>query len=306
MYELPVELKECILRIFGEQGQKWIEEFPNLLARCQERWNLTLGQPLAGLSINYLINAALPNGESVILKMGVPHREIETEIESLRIWQGRGIVKCVDADLQLSAMLLEKIAPGYMLTTLRDNKKETEIAAGIMQQLAIAAPSKHNLPYFAEWVERAFARYRNTYGNEGPMPRDLIEACEQAFKEIEETKQQDVLLHGDLHHENILFDERRGWLAIDPKGAIGDPCLEVGRYLHNQLPNEMPLLEKRRIIEERVGIFSAELSENKTRVLRCALIDHVLSLCWSTEDSYVTDDWRQGLAVAQLFAEMTT
>lgn len=306
MCELPVELKECVLRIFGEKGEAWVKEFPGILARCQERWNLTLGQPLSGLSINYLTNATLPGGENVVLKVGVPHPEIKTEIESLLIWQGRGIVKCLDADLQLSAMLLEKITPGHMLTTLRDNKKETEIAAGIMQQLAIAAPSKHNLPYFAEWIEQAFARYRSTYGNEGPMPRDLIEATEQAFREIEVTKQQDVLLHGDLHHENILFDEQHGWLAIDPKGVIGDKCLEVGRYLHNQLPNEMPLLEKQRIIEERIEVMGAILNESTARIKLCALIDQVLSQTWCTKESQLPDRWEEAVAVARLFAEMTT
>jgi streptomycin 6-kinase len=31
-----------------------------------------------------------------------------------------------------------------------------------------------------------------------------------------------TVLHGDIHHDNILHFGERGWLAIDPKGLIGE------------------------------------------------------------------------------------
>ncbi|MEX0955733.1 MAG: aminoglycoside phosphotransferase family protein [Rhizobiaceae bacterium] len=39
-------------------------------------------------------------------------------------------------------------------------------------------------------------------------------------------------LHGDIHHENILLSPR-GWLAIDPKGLIGDPAYDAANMFHN-------------------------------------------------------------------------
>ena len=31
------------------------------------------------------------------------------------------------------------------------------------------------------------------------------------------------MLHGDLHHDNVLTADREPWLAIDPHGVLGDP-----------------------------------------------------------------------------------
>jgi streptomycin 6-kinase len=31
-----------------------------------------------------------------------------------------------------------------------------------------------------------------------------------------------VVLHGDIHHGNVLDFGPRGWLAIDPKGLVGE------------------------------------------------------------------------------------
>jgi streptomycin 6-kinase len=41
------------------------------------------------------------------------------------------------------------------------------------------------------------------------------------------------VLHGDLHHENIVSAQRAAWLAIDPKGIVGDLGYETGALMNN-------------------------------------------------------------------------
>ncbi len=56
-----------------------------------------------------------------------------------------------------------------------------------------------------------------------------------------------VFLHGDLHHENVLWSERHGWKVIDPKGLVGDPNFEAIAFLRNpieQLIGAEPLASK--------------------------------------------------------------
>lgn len=304
-HTMPDSLAETAVRIFGDAGRDWIERFPGILAQCTERWRLSLDGPPAGLSINYVAYATTDSGENVVLKVGVPHRELRTEIEALRLYDGRRMVRRLDSDLVLGAMLLDRLSPGWMLTKLGDNVQETIVAAGIMKSLPIPCPSGNGLPTFGEWIDRAFARLRRDYRADcGPLGRRLVEHAERAFQEIEDSKRTDVLLHGDLHHENILFDHRFGWTAIDPKGVIGDPCLEVGRFIQNQLPKTMPLAEKQRRIEERVGILSAELSESRERIRLCALVDKVLSLAWCLEDSYLPHGWDDEVAVAHMLSRI--
>ena len=111
----------------------------------------------------------------------------------------------------------------------------------------------------------------------GPFSTEWIDTAADLFRDVQTTKTQDVLLHGDLHHENILFDEKIGWIAIDSKGLVGDPCLEVGRFLHCGLPDAISLDEKRRLLNQRVEVFSQELDQSEERIRACGTIDIVSS-----------------------------
>lgn len=136
------------------------------------------------------------------------------------------------------------------------------------------------------------------------MPRDLLAKAEAAFAHIECTKPKDMLLHGDLHHENILWDERSGWLAIDPKGVLGAPCLEVGRFVQNQLPHELPAEGLAALVHERIQVFSSELGYPVATIAASALVDCVLSHCWSLEEQALTEDWYRGVELARLLCQM--
>ena len=103
------------------------------------------------------------------------------------------------------------------------------------------------------------------------------------------------MLHGDLHHDNIVFDEQRGWLAIDPKGLLGEREYEFGAMLRN--PTAKPeLFTDASVIHSRVDIISECLVLNKGRILAWAFAQGVLSAIWSIEDG---QDPTGGLASAE-------
>src|SRR5207244_1723119 len=95
--------------------------------------------------------------------------------------------------------------------------------------------------------------------NEGDEWRSgaILEAFEQGrrvYSDLCGSQRHRQLLHGDLHHYNVLFDARRGWLAIDPKGVVGELEYEVGAALRN--PYEAPeLFLEPSTIERRVEQF---------------------------------------------------
>jgi streptomycin 6-kinase len=60
------------------------------------------------------------------------------------------------------------------------------------------------------------------------LPRELVATAVSLFNELLPSQSEPVLLHGDLHHWNILRATRVPWLALDPKGVVGEPAYEVG------------------------------------------------------------------------------
>jgi streptomycin 6-kinase len=256
------------------------------------------------MSLNYLEFSTTAAGETVALKVGVPHPELYSEMEALALYAGRRAVRLLDADRELGALLLQRLQPGTVLWRLGDNAEETRIAASIMSELHVPPPAAHGMPSFARWVRRAFALTRGEWDPEERMPRDLLDVAECAFTEIERSAARSVVLHGDLHHENILYDERSGWTAIDPKGAIGAPILEVGRFVQNQLPGTRSPTCREALVRERVSVFSAELGYTREWVAASALVDCVLSHCWSFEDEALSDEWYMGVELGRLLRRM--
>jgi streptomycin 6-kinase len=94
-------------------------------------------------------------------------------------------------------------------------------------------------------------------------------------------RQRDVKpLHGDVHHDNILFGSR-GWLAIDPKGLIGDPAYDVANIFQN------PVGYAKRSDPQRILLMAGTMAEAIDRdvetVLEYAFAYSGLSAAWFLE-----------------------
>lgn len=301
---LPSSFIERIHRVFGDDGRAWLPHLPDIVRQCRDKWDLSDGVMSSNMSLNYIEFTTTADGTTVALKIGVPHSELFTEMETLRLYDGSRSARLMDADRALGAILMQHLKPGTILRQLKDNRQETEIAASIISELAVPVPSTHQLPSFSGWVERAFRLTRTTWDLEERMPRDLLDRAEQAFTEILQSSNGDVILHGDLHHENILLDEQGGWTAIDPKGVTGPHCLETGRYLLNFLPENLTMTDREKMVRERVAIFSAELGYSVACIAACGLVDSVLGHCWSFEEENLSDDWNEGVEQIRILERM--
>lgn len=280
--EFPARFLRYATREFGREAEAWLADLPSILGRCCDKWGLTLGAPAAEIKVNYIAYVALGNGEQAVLKVGVPHDDFSAEMEALAIYQGRGINRLIDCDKTLNAMLLERLRPGEMLDSVESASERSEIAARILQNLhAIPPPLNHTLPHFMDWMQSAFADARNC--EDPARARGYIEQIERVESMMEilmEPDEPQMLLHGDLHHWNILSDAERGWMAIDPKGVIGASCLDVGRFINNAMGFSATAAQKRAILREAVAIFSAVLGENEERMFAGAFCDKIMGSSW--------------------------
>jgi streptomycin 6-kinase len=169
-----------------------------------------------------------------------------------------------------------------------------------MRGLWRAVPEAHDFPTAADWG-RGFARCRALFGGgAGPFPPRLFGEAESLYAELLASSAAPVLLHGDLHHGNVLAAAREPWLAIDPKGLVGEPAYEVGALLRNPLPQLLRLPNPVRVTERRIAQLSEELGFERERVRGWALAQAMLSAWWSIEDSGELGEF--GFAAAEVIA----
>ena len=92
-----------------------------------------------------------------------------------------------------------------------------------------------------------------------------------------------MVLHGDLHHDNILRATREPWLAIDPHGLVGDPGYDVGALLYNPDPDDRDAALTA-LVPGRIEQLADELAMPVDRVVAWGYVKAVLSDVWSAED----------------------
>jgi len=280
-----------------------LQRLPAIIADCERQWSLTASNPIDNLSINYIAPAVQKDGLRAILKIGVPGRELTTEIEALLIFDGHGSVKLLDADRERGALLLERLSPGTPLKTVTDDAEATQIAARVMRRLWQPVPDNHPFPTVEQWAAGATAKLRPHFnGSTGPLPKPLVDKAERLFAELLPSMGERGLLHGDLHPENILMATRRPWLAIDPKGVVGEAAYETGALLRNPCPQFLKQPRPAQTISRRVDIFAAELGFERERILGWAPAQAVPAAGWCIE---IQSDCRKYLiTVAQLIDEV--
>lgn len=289
-------LSANIVGVFGARGAAWLTSLPALLRTLEWEWQIKVDAPFPMLTFNYVAPATTDTGERVVLKTGPPCAELQAEMRALRLYDGRGAVRLLRRMWRHGAMLLERVEPGTMLSEITDDEVATRIAASCMRVLWTPLPEGHDFPTTQRWAE-GLARLRDRFdGGTGPLPAHAVEKAERLFAQLFASATETTLLHGDLHHYNILRDGD-GWRVIDPKGVAGEPAYECGAWLRNpgdllERPNAGDLLARR------IAIFSEMLGFDRERIRAWAYAQAVLSAWWCIEDG--GDGWQSGMAVVEL------
>ena len=172
MFVIPDDFVRKMIALSEEEGRAWIERLPTILAACEQRWGVTIGLPF-DLSFNYVAPAICSDGTPVVVKACLPDGE-STQVEALRLFDGRGMVRLLEYDEGEEVMLLERLRPGTLLSTVEDDEKATSIAASVMRQMWRPVPQEHPFPTVFDWG-KGFVRLRQHYGGGcGPFPPSLL------------------------------------------------------------------------------------------------------------------------------------
>jgi len=296
------ELARNVVGIWGDAGARWLAELPAIVNELARDWDLTIGAPYE-LSIHYVAAVTCGDGTPAVLKLGVPSgTSLAEEAPALAAFGGRGAVRLLRAELDRGALLLEQVTPGWRARDLvpgRDSEA-TAAAAGVMRRLHVPPPPGSPMPELVTQAG-AFDNYATVHGAAGPLPLDLVVRAGGLMRELCASATERVVLHGDLHHDNILRANREPWLAIDPHGVVGDPGYEIGALLYNPDPGDRDEALTA-LVPSRIEQLADELAMPVDRVVAWGFVKAVLSDVWTAETWSPGAVWSPGrsLDVARL------
>jgi streptomycin 6-kinase len=243
-------------------------------------WNVSLAE--TGETPTSLLGFGTRDGVHVVLKITKQLGDESNSGEVLKAYEGDGAVRVYESEI--GAVLLERLEPGEQLVNVvkrGGDDEATKILAEVIAKLA-NHESPAVCPTVADWG-RGFDRYRKS--SDEQISREVVEDAREMYQELVDSQRRTMLLHGDLQHYNILFDNERGWTAIDPKGVVGELEYEVAALLRN--PIELPeVFTNPDRIERRLEILTTALHLDHSRALRWSFSQSILSAIWDIEDGH--------------------
>ena len=280
---IPDSFIATMRNVHGQRGVGWCAQLPAPLRKLAHQWDLVLG-PHFPLSYNYVCSATIRASDTPVVLKTAPHNpEFVTEVALLEQYSGRGALDLHAVDHTNAAFLMTAADPG---TRLADGKitddAQTHAAALLMQSSWAAYRGDVPLPTI-----RGQVTVLNTLAQTHPAAVECIGRghidTAITLSQLLHRPADDVALHGDLHHENILR-HGAGWVIIDPKGVIGNPAAECAAFLRNPAHLLDSGIDIVALTKRRIEVLSSVLAIPAPTIAGWNYAIMVLSAWWCYEE----------------------
>lgn len=274
-------LKQNITHIFGEKGKNWIANLPVIISELTSYWELKQVASVNNMTFNYVAKAMTNTNHPVILKISCDEKSLSHEIQALKYFDGNGSIRLISHHPVHHALLLQQAVPGITLKSLYSSQIEYVMDSYVdtMKKLHNKHLSKtHDYRHIKDWLSVI-----DNLPDQVCPPR-LTKKAVALKNELLASISDEVFLHGDLHHDNILKD-RDHWLAIDPKGIVGEPEFEIAAFdfmYVNELAN---MNNVKNIFEVRVNLLAQKANLNPQRIRDWVFVRLILMAAWHVEDN---------------------
>lgn len=293
--EVPAGFAQSTIQREGERGRAWLASLPGLAGELLGRWNCVPVAPVTHGQVGIVVPVRRRHEETpAVLKISFPHPGNVYEPDAFAVWSGRGAVRLYERDDARFAMLLERAGgagsgpgpgsgPGSgagagSLADVEDTDEAVTVAGRLARRLAVPAPP--GLPRMsslvAEW-ERELRDEQRELG--APLPARVVDAAIGTVRDLGQD-QPDTLVHGDLHFTNVLTSEREPWLAIDPKGYVGDPAYDSITLLRTRFEPLLTAPDPRAAALRRLAVFADAAEVDRDRARRWAQARAVTAAHW--------------------------
>lgn len=262
-------------RFLKKLGAERYNERIRVVEKYRKPWELSEIEFQKSLSTNSLIFYAVSKQYGMVILKALINNGFDKEILACKLFQGENFCKIYEYSLEDQVYIMERIMPADTLYESAPRNDRIKIVGRIFKGLHKTDIPDSAFPTYSEWFEA---------GKEGTKNRkdckelyQYLYSAERMLADINQKYSRNLLLHGDLHHENILKNENGSYTVIDPKGVIGDPVFDLSRFILDEFRDDLTSEPKDVIIDfvqklgDSVGI-PCEI------LLRCLYIETVIWL----------------------------
>ena len=212
----------------------WRARLPELVALCQRRWSLEVGEALEGGYLAGVYGCRGPAGEDLVLKVSPPIASPAVEAAALAHWSGNGIAPLIDFDVETGALLLQRIRPGTFLMerdrSMVDDELAVRAAAGALAAMqSVSLPEEGRFPSFAEKLEW-WLHWATVSGEAEAAGMPMLPLFERCARILDASAPRRTLAHGDFVAKNLLLGPDDSYVAVDPLPYVGDPASDIGHF----------------------------------------------------------------------------
>jgi streptomycin 6-kinase len=273
------------LRAFPERGEDWaawLDALPRLVRDVLGEWELTPDGPSRHGYCALVVPVVEAGGRRSVVKFGWPHEEVEHEHLGLQAVHGNGMALLYRADPRRHVLLLERLHAERDLRSV-EVIEACKIVAGFYRRIHL--PALPQLRALSSYIER-WAADLAALDTTALIPPRLVDrtlSLARTFVADEETEP--VMIHGDLHYENVLAADREPWLVIDPEPMAGDRHYEVAPLLWNRWNEAVATGNAGRATRQRLETVVDVAGLDEDRVKAWVVVRMVYNALWRIQDN---------------------
>lgn len=275
--------------IISHYGRQFYEKLTHDLALYPVKWELDALQFVDYYSVNCIFTCRSKKHGDAVLKIGNPCKEVFTEVHCLSEYHGGRFCRIYNSDMDRGVILEQRVMPGIRLREEKSLEKRLLVFSKLYNGLHIPPRDPEIYPTYFEWVSR-ITKYMRNIGADTELCK-LMEKAKECFISLCRTYSKKLLLHGDLHHDNILFGENNEYKIIDPKGVVGDPIFDIPRFILNEFYTDdaVPYETYRAHVNKVADFFETSLNVPQDIIKKCLFIETTMGNCWNVESNEKPD-----------------
>jgi streptomycin 6-kinase len=271
-----------IATIYGEAGVHWLDLLPHLTKLYAKRWHLEELKEVPDLSFNYVLSG-YRGSQAIILKFNPEPWSLAAEARALKAFAGPGMAALLAEGEE--ALLIEYADGGQSLKeyAFAHDFEAINIFCSVAGKLHQAVRYEEKFVHIRDWLSEL--------ENNWPISNFVLDRARLIKNHLLESSGPYILLHGDLHQGNIL-KHKNDWIAIDPKGVVGEALYEAGAFIRNPeaLLINLPKVEALNIIKSRIEKIAHFYKAPPKRLAQWCFVQTVLSWIWAIQDGIETTD----------------